>query len=43
MTDEEYRNFGYCAIGTISAVPEYEYWGPNNNIKVDGRIWIRIR
>ena len=42
MTDEEYRNFGYCAIGTISAVPEYEVWG-TNKVKVNGRVWIRVR
>jgi len=42
MTDEEYAEKGYCAIGTISAVPEYETWG-SGNIKVDGRVWIRIR
>jgi len=42
MTDEEYRNFGYCAIGTISAVPEYEEWG-TNKVKINGRVWIRVR
>ena len=42
MTDEEYQKYGYCAIGTISAVPDYEEWG-TENIKVNNRIWIRIR
>lgn len=42
MTDEEYQKFGYCAIGTISAVPEYETWG-ENNIAVNNRVWIRVR
>lgn len=42
MTDEEYQKYGYCAIGTISAVPDYEEWG-TGNIKVNNRIWIRIR
>lgn len=42
MTDEEYRNYGYCAIGTISSVPNYEIWG-ENNIKVDNRVWIKVR
>ena len=42
MTDEEYQKFGYCAIGTISAVPEYETWG-ENNVAVNNRVWIRVR
>ena len=42
MTDEEYQKFGYCAIGTISAVPEYETWG-EKNIAVNNRVWIRVR
>lgn len=42
MSDEEYKNFGYCAIGTISAVPDYEEWGAGN-IKVNNRVWIRVR
>lgn len=41
MTDEEYKENGYCAIGTISAVPDYEEWG-TGNVKVDGRIWIKV-
>lgn len=41
MTDEEYRNKGYCAIGTISAVPDYEEWG-TGKIKVNGRVWIKV-
>lgn len=41
MTDEEYKNYGYCAIGTISAVPDYEEWG-TGKVKVDNRIWIKI-
>ena len=42
MTDEEYQKYGYCAIGTISAVPDYEEWG-TGKVKVNNRIWIRIR
>ena len=42
MTDEEYQKYGYCAIGTISAIPAYEEWS-NKNVKVNGRIWIRVR
>ena len=41
MTDEEYKNQGYCALGIISAVPEYEEWG-TNNIKVNNRVWIKV-
>lgn len=41
MTDEEYQKFGYCAIGTISAVPDYEVWG-SGNVKVNGRVWIKV-
>lgn len=42
MTDEEYQKYGYCAIGTISAVPDYEEWG-TGKVKINNRIWIRIR
>lgn len=41
MTDKEYRDKGYCAIGTISAVPDYEEWGAGK-VKVNGRVWIKI-
>lgn len=42
MTDEEYQKYGYCAIGTISAIPSYEEWG-EDKVKVNGRVWIRVR
>ena len=42
MTDEEYAAKGYCAIGFVSAVPDYEEWG-TGNVKVNGRVWIRVR
>lgn len=41
MTDKEYRDKGYCAIGTISAVPDYEEWGAGK-VKVNGRVWIKV-
>lgn len=41
MTDEEYIKYGYCAIGTISAVPNYEEWG-TKKVKVNNRIWIKV-
>jgi len=42
MTQEEYEKYGYCAIGTISAVPDYEEWG-SDSVAVNGRVWIRVR
>lgn len=41
MTDKEYRDKSYCAIGTISAVPDYEEWG-TGKVKVNGRVWIKV-
>lgn len=42
MTDEEYQKQGYCAIGFVSAVPDYDEWG-TGKIKVNNRVWIRIK
>ena len=42
MTREEIREYPERIIGTVSAVPEYETWG-QNNVPVNGRIWVRIR
>lgn len=42
MTREEICGYPERIIGTVSAVPEYETWG-QNNVPVNGRIWIRIR
>lgn len=42
MTREEIKEYPERIIGTVSEVPEYETWGPNN-IRVHDRIWIRIR
>lgn len=42
MTDEEYKEKGYCAIGTISAVPDYKEWG-SGNVKVNNRVWIHVK
>lgn len=41
MTDEEYATKGYCAIGTISAIPDYDIW--DNGVAVNGRVWIKIK
>ena len=54
MTEEEEEKYPSRIIGTISAVPDYEIWYANceqdnkdgykpREIKVDGRIWIRVR
>lgn len=42
MTREEIINYPERIIGTVSEIPTYERWG-SGNVKVDGRIWIRIR
>ena len=42
MTSEEEMMYPSRIIGTISAVPEYDFWGAGN-IEVNGRIWIRVR
>jgi len=42
MTEEEEEKYPSCIIGTISAIPDYETWG-TGNVKVNGRVWIRIR
>lgn len=42
MTREEIREYPERIVGTVSAVPTYETWG-QNNIKVNGRIWIKVR
>ena len=42
MTEEEARQYPWCIIGTVSEIPTYEEWG-TGNVKVNNRIWIRIR
>lgn len=42
MTREEIRNYPERIIGTVSAIPSYEYWG-ENNVPVNGRIWIKVK
>ena len=41
MNKEEIWNHPEAIIGQVSAVPDYEYWG--NNVKVNGRVWIKVR
>ena len=42
MTREEIREWPDRIIGTVSEIPEYEVWG-TGKVKVNGRIWIKIR
>jgi len=42
MTVYEARKYPWCIIGTISSIPKEEIWGARN-IKINNRIWIRIR
>lgn len=42
MSHYEERTFPSRIIGTISEVPTYKTWG-ENNVEVNGRVWIRMR
>ena len=42
MTREEIREYPDRIIGYVSAVPAYETWG-QNNVAVNGRIWIKVK
>ena len=42
MTRKEIKEYPERIIGTVSAVPEYETWG-TGNVKVNGRIWIKVK
>ena len=42
MTREEIRVWPDRVIGIVSEIPEYETWG-SGNIKVNGRIWIKVK
>lgn len=42
MTREEVQMYPERIIGTVSEIPEYETWG-TGNVKVNGRIWIKIK
>lgn len=44
MTPDEVMNYPESIIGTISAVPDYEEWGAEGHkVRVDGRVWIKVR
>ena len=42
MTREEVREWPDRIVGTVSEIPEYETWG-SGNVKVNGRIWIKVK
>ena len=42
MTRNEIKEYPERIIGTVSAIPSYDTWG-EDNIKVNGRIWIKLR
>lgn len=48
MTEEEELKYPWAIVGTVSAVPDYEEWGGGEmadrpSVKVNGRVWIRIK
>ena len=48
MTREEVREYPDRIVGTVSCVPEYEEWGggemaDRKPVKVDGRIWVKVK
>lgn len=42
MTREEIREWPDRIVGIVSEIPDYETWG-SGNVKVNGRVWIKIR
>jgi len=42
MSREEIKEWPDRIIGYVSEIPTYETWG-SDNIKVDGRIWIKVK
>ena len=42
MTREEIHDYPDCIVGIVSEIPQYETWG-SDNVKVDGRIWIKVK
>ena len=42
MSRKDIMEYPDCIVGIVSEIPDYEYWG-TDNIKVDGRIWIKVR
>lgn len=42
MTRSEIATYPDCIVGIVSEIPDYETWG-TDNVKVDGRIWIKVK
>lgn len=42
MTREEIQMWPDRIVGIVSEIPEYETWG-SGNVKVNGRIWIKVK
>lgn len=42
MTREEIKEYPDRIVGIVSEIPEYEIWG-TGNVKVDGRIWVKVK
>ncbi len=42
MSRAEICEYPDCIVGIVSEIPQYETWG-SDNVKVDGRIWIKVR
>ena len=42
MSRVEICEYPDCIIGIVSEIPQYETWG-SDNVKVDGRIWIKVK
>ena len=43
MTRREIRKWPDRIVGIVSEIPQYEYWGVNNETKVNNRIWIKVK
>lgn len=45
MTHDEEKEWPSRIVGTVSCVPDYEEWGGGDRppVKVDGRIWIKVK
>ena len=43
MSRREIRKYPDRILGYVSSIPNYEFWGKDNKIFVDDRIWIKIK
>lgn len=43
MTRDEVVHYPDRIIGTVSEIPTYNFWGINDEVAVNGRIWIKVR